>query len=254
MSLAEAFSDITPDRYTYDPSTPPPEFGKPFRKYWAFDEKYVHVNHGSNGSLPLPVKAEVDQLLLLAERNPDKFHRVTYLPLLKKARQDVAELVGAELDEIVFAPNTTHGLSTILRNIEWREGDILLGTTTTYGPIERTMQYLGDRTEQPRPDVYAVVLQFPMSNAEIIDVYRAKIRELKHKYSGRQYNILPDQKETKSGNRFVAVIDSISSMPGVLLPWKELVKLCHEEGIWAIIDAAHIRIEWIVVDNVEEGS
>ncbi len=113
MSLAEAFSDITPDRYTYDPSTPPPEFGKPFRKYWAFDEKYVHVNHGkllhlglrivrvylrligrrslalssgSNGSLPLPVKAEVDQLLLLAERNPDKFHRVTYLPLLKKAR------------------------------------------------------------------------------------------------------------------------------------------------------------------------
>lgn len=112
--------------------------------------------------------------------------------------------------------------------------------TTTYGPIERTMQYLGDRTEQPRPDVYAVVLQFPMSNAEIIDAYRAKIRELKQKYSGRQYNILPDQKETKSGNRFVAVIDSISSMPGVLpIPWKELVKLCHEEGIWAIIDAAH---------------
>lgn len=43
-------------------------------------------------------------------------------------RQDVAELVGAELDEIVFAPNTTHGLSTILRNIEWREGDVLLGS------------------------------------------------------------------------------------------------------------------------------
>lgn len=46
MSLAESFSDITPDRYTYDPSSPPPEFGKPVRKYWAFDESYVNVNHG----------------------------------------------------------------------------------------------------------------------------------------------------------------------------------------------------------------
>ena len=46
MSLTEAFGDITPDRYTYDPSSPPPEFGKPVRKYWAFDENYVNVNHG----------------------------------------------------------------------------------------------------------------------------------------------------------------------------------------------------------------
>ncbi len=115
----------------------------------------------------------------------------------------------------------------------------ILLATTTYGAVERTIQYLGDRSEQPRPDVHAVVLQFPMSNAEIIDAYRAKIRELKQKYSERQYKILPDQKETKSGNRFVAVIDSISSMPGVLLPWKELVKISQEEGIWTVIDAAH---------------
>ncbi|KAI0826155.1 pyridoxal phosphate-dependent transferase, partial [Irpex lacteus] len=146
--------------------------------------------------------------------------------------------VGAELDEIVSAQNTTHGLTTTLRNIKWPERDILLGSTTTYGPIERIMQHLGHMSEQPRPDVYAVVLQFPMSDTEIIDAYRAKIQELKQKYSGKQYNILPDQKENKSRNRFVAAIDNISSMPGVLLPWKELVKLCHEEGTWAIIDAA----------------
>jgi hercynylcysteine S-oxide lyase len=41
---------------------------------------------GSYGSLPLPVKAEVDRWLLLAERNPDKFHRVIYRPLLIEAR------------------------------------------------------------------------------------------------------------------------------------------------------------------------
>jgi dTDP-4-amino-4,6-dideoxygalactose transaminase len=37
----------------------------------------------------------------------------------------------------------------------------------------------------------------------------------------------------------VAVIDSIASNPGVLLPWKEMVNICREEGVWTIIDAAH---------------
>jgi hercynylcysteine S-oxide lyase len=37
----------------------------------------------------------------------------------------------------------------------------------------------------------------------------------------------------------VAVIDSIVSNPGVLLPWKEMVQLCREEGVWSVIDAAH---------------
>lgn len=37
----------------------------------------------------------------------------------------------------------------------------------------------------------------------------------------------------------MAVIDSIASNPGVLLPWKEMVKICREEGVWSVIDAAH---------------
>lgn len=37
----------------------------------------------------------------------------------------------------------------------------------------------------------------------------------------------------------VAVIDSIISNPGILLPWKEMIKICEEEGVWSVIDAAH---------------
>ena len=78
-----------------------------------------------------------------------------------------------------------------------------------------------------------------MSNADISSAFHAKIRELKQSNSERRFNILPNHKETKDGNRFVAVVDSICSMPGVLFPWKELVNICHEEGVWAIVDAAH---------------
>ena len=39
--------------------------------------------------------------------------------------------------------------------------------------------------------------------------------------------------------KIVAVIDSIASNPGVLLPWQEMTRVCREEGVWSVIDAAH---------------
>lgn len=42
-------------------------------------------------------------------------------------RETVAKLIGAELDEVVFVPNATHALNTVLRNFEWREGDVIVG-------------------------------------------------------------------------------------------------------------------------------
>ncbi len=43
------------------------------------------------------------------------------------SRRQVAELIGTQNEEVVLVPNATHGLNTVLRNIEWREGDIILG-------------------------------------------------------------------------------------------------------------------------------
>ncbi|KAJ3537672.1 hypothetical protein NM688_g6644 [Phlebia brevispora] len=229
-----------PAGYTYDPTLPPPPFGHAIKKFWAFEKGYVNVNHGSYGSLPLPVLAECSKLSLLSEQNPDRFHRITYMPLLDEARRQVAEIIGAKHDEVVLVTNTTHGLNTVLRNIEWREGDVLLGATTTYGAVSRTIQYLGDRSEAPRPTVHDVLYEFPMTHAEIVDAFRAKIREVKQLHSDVQFTIQPSEKEfDEKANRFVAVIDSITSVPGVYLPWKEMVKVCKEEGVWSVIDAAH---------------
>lgn len=79
-----------------------------------------------------------------------------------------------------------------------------------------------------------------MSHAEIVAAFRAKVRELKQAYHDRRFSIMPEDTEIEgTANRFVAVIDSITSVPGVLLPWKEMVQVCKEEGVWSVIDAAH---------------
>lgn len=170
----------------------------------------------------------------------------------------MAELIGADHDEVVLVPNTTHGLNTILRNIEWRQGDIILNSklpavivyyllsmtiliaSITYNAVERTAQYLSDRSEPPHPTLHAVEYTFPMSHADIVKAFRAKIHVLKAAHPNTKFDILAsDINLDGKNNRFVAIIDSIASNPGVYLPWKEMVKVCKEEGVWAVIDAAH---------------
>ena len=63
---------------------------------------------------------------------------------------------------------------------------------------------------------------------------------MKKTHSETTFSIQPaDLSLEPGGNRFVAVIDSITSVPGVLMPWKERVKVCKEEGVWSMSDAAH---------------
>jgi len=45
--------------------------------------------------------------------------------MLVNARQKIADLIGAKLDEVVLVSNASMGVNTILRNFEWEEGDII---------------------------------------------------------------------------------------------------------------------------------
>jgi len=72
--------------YSFDATSKPPPFGHQLKKYWAFEKDFVNLNHGSYGSLPLPVMAQCSKLSLQSEQNPDKFHRFEYMSLLDECR------------------------------------------------------------------------------------------------------------------------------------------------------------------------
>ncbi|RDB27630.1 Hercynylcysteine sulfoxide lyase [Hypsizygus marmoreus] len=200
---------------------PPPSFGHDLLKYFAFDPEYVNLNHGSYGSTPLPVLSEVNELTLKIESNPDHFHRISYLPLLVDVRRRLAQLIGVDTDEVVLVPNASVGVNTVLRNFEWEEGDTLIAFNTTYASVKKTIQNLGD--VPPHPTVEKFNLEFPTTHAEIIAKFKGYLGGL----------------PKKEGKKTVIVIDAIISNPGVLLPWKELVAICREAGVWSVVDAAH---------------
>lgn len=81
---------------------------------------------GSYGSVPIPVSAATQATLKLIEGNVDVFVKLHLPEHLTPARHRMAKFVGAGPDEIVFVPNTSHGLNTILRNLVWNKGDVIV--------------------------------------------------------------------------------------------------------------------------------
>ncbi|KAG6917108.1 hypothetical protein DXG01_003928 [Tephrocybe rancida] len=199
----------------------PPAFGHEVLKYFAFDPEYLNLNSGSYGSTPVPVLDAVQKLTMQIEANPDLFHRLEFQPLLLDVRRRLAQLIGADVDEVVLVSNASLGINTVLRNFEWEEGDTLISFNTTYGSINQTVKYLHD--VRPHPTVKQFQLLFPTTHKDIIASFKEFIAA----------------NPIAEGKKSVIVIDSIVSNPGVLLPWKELANISREAGIWTIIDAAH---------------
>lgn len=93
--------------------------------------------------------------------------------------------------------------------------------TVTYGAVSKAIQYIADVS--PYPQQATFVLNFPNTRAAILDDFRTHLKNIPRESQGK----------------IVAVIDAIISVPGILLPWKEMVQICKEEGVISVVDAAH---------------
>ena len=107
------------------------------------------------------------------------------------------------------------------------------------------MEYISDRADQPHPTAHAIEFNFPLTHAQLVEKFRDGVRALNAAHPGTQFTDVPplspgySEDPTARKNKIVAIIDSIVSNPGVLLPWQEMTKICREEGVWSVIDAAH---------------
>ncbi|KAI0710254.1 PLP-dependent transferase [Earliella scabrosa] len=230
---------------TYDPNEKPPPFGHSLKPYFPYDDDFVNLNHGSYGSLPLPVIHAATKLAYEIERNPDDFYRLESRALLTKSRAAVAKLIGAKTDEVVLVPNASHAYNVVLRNFEWREGDVIITASTTYDCMAQTARYLASRSEPPRPSLFNIDYKFPLTHAQILDIFRSKLRECKEMHAGTQFTDVPQlspgytEDVSAKKNKIIVVIDGITANPGALMPWQEMVRIAREEGVWSVVDAAH---------------
>src|SRR5262245_55442967 len=93
------------------------------RALWTLDETVAYLNHGSFGATPRPVRAGQGGLRAEMEREPVSFLARQFDARFRAARARLGAFVGADPAGLVAVPNATTGVATVLRSLEWREGD-----------------------------------------------------------------------------------------------------------------------------------
>ncbi|KNZ74473.1 hypothetical protein J132_06822 [Termitomyces sp. J132] len=192
---------------------------------FGLDPDFLHLNHGSFGALPNVVREAYNAISQEVERNPDLFIRRCLGQRMREVRRRLAAHLKAHEDECVLIPNVTHGINLILRSLPWSSGqDVLIYTSTAFSQIKRNVFVAGGLPTSPILSEFS--LDFPQTHMSILSQFSRHIRAVKGKAASKTI-------------RIAALFDSIVSTPGVTMPWKGMVEICHAEGITSIVDAAH---------------
>ena len=201
----------------------PTPFGRPMRDHFQFSPSYMPLNHGSFGTFPKPVCTALRAYQAQAEAAPDTFIFFTYDPLLYKSRLAIASLVNVPVEEIVFVPNATTGINTVLRGMQWEAGDVIVYFEVVYGAVGKTVAYI---TETTKAESERIEAHWPIEDAEVVK---------------RLENTVTRINTAGDGKRRVrmAIFDTVVSMPGIRLPFEDLTAKCKELDILSMIDGAH---------------
>ncbi|KAI9816265.1 MAG: hypothetical protein M1827_001866 [Pycnora praestabilis] len=195
-------------------------YGHQMRKHYLFDEKFTNLNHGSFGTYPKPVQSSFHHYQDLSERAPDPFIRYEYPKMLDTSRQAMATYLNVHIDTIVFVPNATTGFNTVLRNLLFEPRDKIVYFATIYGSFEKTVEYI---TETTPAEALKIQYTYPVSDEWLVTELRNVIR-----------------KEKAAGNNAkVVIFDTVTSLPGVRVPFERLTGVCREEGVLSLVDGAH---------------
>ncbi|PON43234.1 Glycine dehydrogenase (decarboxylating) [Parasponia andersonii] len=205
----------------------------------------ARINNGSFGCCPESVLAVQRSWQLRFLRQPDHFYFNALRPALLRSRALIKDLVNADhIDEISLLNNATTAAAVVLHHIGrsfsrglFPKDDTVLIFHCAFQAVKKSIQAYVSRAGG---SVVEIHLPFPVhSPQQIVSEFRKGLERAKANGSSRIR---------------LAIIDHITSMPSVLMPVRELVRACREEGVDQVfVDAAH-ALGTVPVDVKEIGA
>ncbi len=187
----------------------------PWRPLWALDPAVIFLNHGSHGACPNLVLDKQQQLRARLESNPVSFFRDEYEALLDQARDRLGQFLGAAAQDLVFVPNATTGVNTVLKSLPIQADWDLLTTNQTYNACRNALDAIAQTT-----GARVVVANLPWPVQDAAEIIQAIIGA-----------ITPQTK--------LALLDHVVSQTALILPLQQLVPQLSDRGIETLIDGAH---------------
>ena len=183
---------------------------------WRLDPATTHLNHGSFGATPSEVLDHQSALRAEMEHNPVDFMMRQYQPLLEASRSAVASFVGADADGLVFVPNATYGVNSVLRSLEPQlpPGADILITNHTYNACRNAA---AETARRIGGQLVVADIPFPIDDPQVVveAVYAA---------------VTPATK--------VVVLDHVTSATALILPVREIIAALDPQ-LLVVVDGAH---------------
>jgi isopenicillin-N epimerase len=194
---------------------PSPVEGSPFAHLWALDPSITFLNHGSFGACPRPVLAAQQRWRERLEAEPVRFMVRELEPALDAARAALADFVGARPDDLVFVPNATTGVNTVLAGLPLAPGDELLVTDHGYNACRNALERVAARRGAR---VVVVRVPFPLHDAG---------------------QVLAPLLAAAGPRTKLLLVDHVTSQTGLVLPVERIVPELQARGIDVLVDGAH---------------
>lgn len=183
--------------------------------YWLLDPEIIFLSHGAFGACPRPVLAVQNQWRERLERQPLHFLVRELEGHLDAARQSVAQFIGANTDDVIFVPNATAGVNTVLRSLVFNRGDELLVTDYAYNGCRNAIEFVAERSGAK---VVVAPIPFPFRNEDEL--------------------VAPILERVTARTR-LAMIDHVTSQTGVVMPVGRLISELRRRGVDTLVDGAH---------------
>jgi len=182
---------------------------------WGLDPSITFLNHGSCGACPRPVLAAQQTWRDAMEAEPIDFLGRQLPALMDGTRAALGAFVGADADDLVFVPNATAGISTVLRSVRFGPGDELLATSLEYNASLNALRYAAER-DDARVVIADIALPVLGPDAVVAAILA---------------RVTPRTK--------LALISHITSPTGIILPLAEIVRELALRSVDTLVDGAH---------------
>jgi len=196
-------------------SLPSSQLALDYRSLWALDPAITFLNHGSFGACPIAVMEKQRSLRARLESEPVRFFATEFEPLLDAARCELAQFVGANPQNLVFVPNATTGVNTVLRSLTFQPQDELLTTNQEYNASRNALNFAAN---QAGVRVVVATVPFPIQSPE--QVVEAVLEHV-------------------SARTRLVLLDHIVSQTALIFPIQRLIQELNRRGIETLIDGAH---------------
>ena len=186
------------------------------KKSFMLDPDIIHLNHGSFGATPKPIFDSLINWQKKLEYNPTKHLGLDIFTQLDISRDYLAQYINCHKDDVVFFPNPSTALNTVIRSLPLKKDDEILTTNHEYGALDKTCNFICKKTgaKYIRQSISIPLL----SKNDFIESFKSGITE-----------------KTK-----VIFFSHITSSTGLIFPAKEICKIAKEKNILCIIDGAHV--------------